>query len=117
MTLLLLCYLCDFISFLSLAETHAGDDRSDAGPDENEIRRVRVMQATRDPYPTRSPHTPRSLHMHSLILPNFIHPYVQEGIITPLFLLQKTYPSISCWELITDVFILCVFKTFLKIHL
>lgn len=65
-TLLLLRY-CDFISFLSLAETHAGDDRSDAGPDEDEIRRVRVVQGTRDLYPTRSPHPLRSLHMHSLI--------------------------------------------------
>lgn len=38
-------------------------------------------------------------HSHTLIHSftwSFIHPHAQEGIITPLFLLQRIHPSISC---------------------
>lgn len=90
------------VSFLSLAEAHAGDDRSDASPDEDEIGRVRVGAGKKhviSPRPVRRTHTHVCIHTRSpgpsTFIHSSIHPCVQEHIITTLFLLQKN-PSIIC---------------------
>lgn len=101
------------ISVLSPAEAHAADDRSDAGPDEDEVRRVRAGAGKKhvvSPRPVHHTHTHVCIHTRrpgpSTFIHPSIHPRVEEHVITTLFLLQK-HPSIHqlFWSLSLMLFL------------
>lgn len=79
-------WFCCFSS-LSVAETHAGDDRSDAGTDEDEIRRVKESKEQKGStvIPTPPTHTHVYTHTHtwssSESIPACRSPGIQDNII------------------------------------
>lgn len=96
-------WFCCFSS-LSVAETHAGDDRSDAGTDEDEIRRVKESKEQKGStvIPTPPQHTHMYTHTRTPGPP--LNPSLPAGVqvsritssVSVHFLLPSKHPSISC---------------------
>ncbi len=95
---------CNFGFLLSVAETHAGDDRSDAGTDEDEIRRVKESKEQKGStvipnLPTQHTHTHTHTYTHTYIYTHlvllWIHPCLQIHQESNHLYVHTTTPSSS----------------------